>query len=334
MEDAYLNKYFGSITKSLAVVGAEGVLLTPDAGITLTQNLTEEGYQGAFDVLATVQKKNRQITTMVDRFIGQLICQYVATRDTSIEEAVSQLSLEERTGKAMKTLAKLPRMVSVLPNEAFALPNLSTMHYEAVTSFGGPKDNAEHMAEFNQDRMNLLRQISENPNPWSKAKVGMAMRDIQAKFAVPRTRGMPLSEILEFFTSVSVMLVEWEDNEFEDFGVSREETEAKWSQYREMLTAKGYLNENVAPPWLTAHEEHVDEPGNIIEAQEAEMVQGEVAVMADQPFTAVDLDPQRQDWGGEERNPTETNPMVGGFGEGEEQEAEDEPVARMTDEME
>lgn len=323
----WTQKYFGSITKSLALAGAEGVLMNFDTGVVLTQNLSEEGYQNAFSVLATVQSKNRTIATMVDRFLGQLILNYTASRDTTIEEAVSQLDLESRTGKKFKTLAKLPRMVAQLPNEAFMLPNLNTMHFEAVTSFGGPKDDVNKMEEFNNDRMKLLEKISEDPNQWTKAKVGGAMRDIQAKFSTPRRRGMSLGELMEKFIDTSVIVVDWEADDYGRAGITEEEATAKWREYRELLIEKGYLGENVRAPWQDA----VDGP---VEAPQAE--QGPLIIEAEHPVQTVDLTAPVNDWPTPEQQEAEAEDpanleAIAGIAELADQEAVDAEATQADD---
>lgn len=240
----WLSNYVGKIAPQIAPAGA--ITLNLETGVVIVNDLDEGGYKQAINTLSVLQNKNRAVTTMVDRFIGQIILHYVATRNTTVEEAIDQLDLIQLTGKQMSTILKLPRMVAALPSEAYMLPDLTTMHYETVTSYGGPKDDVEQIRSFNEDRMSLLRKISEDPSEWTRNKIGSAMREIQEKYVVKPRGGEPLSELNRKFMVMSSALIDMDDEEIqEQIGCSRAELLSRWTDLREQLIERKKLPENV-----------------------------------------------------------------------------------------
>lgn len=248
------------------------ITFNENGSIRVTGDLDDDAFKQAIGYIATSQVKNQTLSKFSDRWIGQLINQWVAERDSTVEEAISQLDLEKVTGKAKKTLSKLPRIVAVLPDEVFSLPGLTTMHYDLVTSFGGPSKDIEKMASFNNDRINLLRTISENPSQWSKGGVKAAMRDLQNKYEVINNRKESLDSIRDKFTVASIMLIELTDEEIAEHGMTRISLRDRWDDLREQLTERNCAPDNVmadsgyTPPWVL-QPRHRQPETTVIEAE-------------------------------------------------------------------
>lgn len=271
-DNAWLTKYLESCNPTFAKQGVEGISLSLDHGLKLTADMPEDGFKKAFEILSAVQKKNRSISTQVDRFIGQLILNYSATRDVPLDVAVDQLELPQITGKTTRTLTRLPRIVSILPEEAFLLPNLTTTHFEIVTAYGGPKDDVEKMGQFADERMEILRKVSANPDEWTSTKVRAAVKDLQGKFAIVNNRAKPLADLILKYVNTSALLMECDTDQLVELGVTRIEAEDHWRDLREQLLEKGYGEEKFdpetfLPPWGPQCTPPPPEQGQIIDAE-------------------------------------------------------------------
>lgn len=240
--------YFSNLQSRLTSAGVTGVQIDFEKGADIQGRHSDDEYKSALHLLSVTQQKNQIISTSIDRMIGQMILYFMAEREVTLEEAVSQLDLIEVTGKSLKTLSKLPRMVAVLPQEAFQIPNLGTMHYVTVTSFSGPKDNLEEMPKFNEDRFNLLKAVSENPSDWNRIKLTAAMREIQSRYNVKARSREPIGEVIRKFIETSVAMKEWSDEQYELFGITRVQMIDRWEQYREELTERNHCPEDVMSP--------------------------------------------------------------------------------------
>lgn len=270
IDTSWLVPYFTNLQGRLAATGVTGLQIDYDKGADIQGRHTDDEYRSVFVTLAVTQQKNQIISTAIDRMIGQMILHFMAEREVTLEDAVSQLDLVEITGKSLKTLSKLPRMVAVLPDEVFKMPNLGTMHYVTVTSFSGPTDNLEEMPKFNDDRVRLLQAVSANPSDWNRIKLTAAMREIQGRYNVKARTREPVSEIIRKFIETSVAMKEWGDEQYELFGVSRVELLDRWEQYREELTERNQCPEDVMSPdkfslpWDTGER---DEAPGVIDAE-------------------------------------------------------------------
>lgn len=224
------------------------IVIIPQVGITVNEQATDDEIRGALNGLIEIRDRNKTYQTMLDRFIGQLIVAYAARHDCEWSQAISELNLVENTGKAFKTLVKLPRIVTVLPDEAFLLPGLTTSHFDAATSFGGPKEDPERMTEFNEKRVKILEEASSNPAEYTKQWVSERMRALQSDMGVQRSRPPGLNEIRAAYEVTSLALIKWTDADYESFGVSRGELLDRWEQYRAELVDKDCLPENETDP--------------------------------------------------------------------------------------
>jgi hypothetical protein len=247
----WLATYIPNLSKAITKGGAT---IDFTQGLVIPENFSDDNYVEIISSLSGVQSKNRAVASAIDRFIGQAILDWVAAHTSTIDEAITQLDLERITGKAAKTLAKLPRMVAVLPNEAFTLPNLSTVHWETATSFGGPKDNLENLQAFNADRLALLERVSENPSVWTRSILKSHMRDLQAKYSIVSNRKRPISEVADQYNVASAMLIDLTDEELEEHHqTTRVALTDRWRDLREQLVdagkVPGSLVDGYMPPW-------------------------------------------------------------------------------------
>ena len=224
------------------------IVIIPQIGVTVNEQATDEEIKGALNGLIEIRDRNKTYQTLLDRFIGQLIVAYAARHDCEWAQAISELDLVKETGKAFKTLVKLPRIVTVLPDEAFMLPGLTTSHFDAATSFGGPKNDPEKMAEFNEKRVAILEEASTNPAEYSKQWVSEKMRALQADMGVERSRPPGLNEVRQAYEITSLALIKWTDADYEAFGITRAELLDRWEQYRADMVDKDALPENETDP--------------------------------------------------------------------------------------
>lgn len=243
-QSEWLGGYLRNLSGKLESLPA-GTRLDPVLGIVLAGSPPDESYTRSIAAFSEIQSKNKLVSAAMDRIIGQLILHFVATRKTTVEEAISQLDLVNATSKSRRTLEKLPRIVSLLPDEVFQLPGLSTMHFEAVTSFGGPKSDPESIDGFSRDRVALLREISESPSKWTKSAIHDRMREIQAKYKVESNRAERIEAIRTKFIDSSAMLLEWHDDDFTAAGLTRQQVYDYWCDWKEQLVERGVIDEEL-----------------------------------------------------------------------------------------
>lgn len=251
-----------SIAKKLSDnnnVSPQHIMILPFFGVEVTEKATDLEIEAALKGLLDVKDRNRTFMTLLDRFIGQLIVAYANRHDVEWSEAISRLNLIEHTGKAFKTLMKLPRIVTNLPDEVFALTGLTTSHFDAATSFGGPKDDPEKMAHFYDKRVEILKEAASDPNEFGKAWVSEKMRALQADLGVKPSRKAGADMMKHNFMITSLALVKWNDDDYRAFGIDRAELVDRWEEYRAELVDKDVLPENeldplqMSLPWRTSN---------------------------------------------------------------------------------
>lgn len=259
------------------------IMIMPLIGVEVTEKATDEEIENALKGLLDVKDRNRAFMTLLDRFIGQLIVAYSNRHDVEWSEAISRLNLIEHTGKAFKTLMKLPRIVTNLPDEVFALTGLTTSHFDAATSFGGPKDDPEKMAHFYDKRVEILQEAATDPNEFGKAWVSEKMRALQADLGVKPSRKAGADMMKHNFMITSLALVKWNDDDYRAFGIDRAELVDRWEEYRAELVDKDVLPENeldplqMSLPWRTSNVIEIEEqPYEPQECETAEQEDGEV----------------------------------------------------------
>lgn len=240
------------------------IKLAPLEGVIVDEKATDQDIQNAIHGLLDVKDRNRTFMTLLDRFIGQLIVHHSVRHDCEWSESINSLDLIAHTGKAFKTLMKLPRIVTNLPDEVFALPGLTTSHFDAATSFGGPKEQPEKMAEFQERRVQILKEASVDPHEFGKAWVSEKMRALQAELGVKPSRKAGADTLKLNFMVTSLALIKWNEDDYRAFGVTRGELIDYWEGYRSELVDKDVLPENeldplqMSLPWRTT---------NIVEAE-------------------------------------------------------------------
>lgn len=271
-----------SITKKLSEnnnVSPNHIMILPFFGVEVTEGATDLEIEAALKGLLDVKDRNRTFMTLLDRFIGQLIVAYSHRHDVEWSEAISRLNLIEHTGKAFKTLMKLPRIVTNLPDEVFALSGLTTSHFDAATSFGGPKDDPEKMGHFYDKRVEILKEAATDPNEFGKAWVSEKMRALQADLGVKPSRKAGADMMKHNFMVTSLALIKWNDEDYRAFGIDRAELVDRWEEYRAELVDKDVLPENeldplqMSLPWRTSNVIEVE--FQQYEPQECEAVEQE-----------------------------------------------------------
>lgn len=240
---AGVNRFNDSLNKMLE---EERIVALGEQGLILNE-ATEEGLSTAARKLLAISEINAAQRVLIDRYLGQLILAYAAMKDVSWSEAIGDMNLTEDTGRAYKSLMKLPRAVSILPDEVFHL-GLTSGHLEAATSFGGPKD-PEKLGDFNRDRVALLHKAAENPKERNKTWVAEQMRELQRQYGVAPSRA-PLGDARKNFELCSQALIEWNDEDYSTFGITRGILLDLWRGYRDELVERGILSDDSSNPDL------------------------------------------------------------------------------------
>lgn len=230
------------------------VAIDNDLGLIVKGELSDTEYSQAAGWLMASNNRFKAAKTAFDRFLGQLILHYSSVRDCSWADAISRLNLVKETSRAFKSLVKLPRIVSILPEEAFTLPNVTTTQLDVVCSYGPPEEPDKIIA-FNHGRMEILKHASENSEDTSIGNINAKMRTLQSELGVAPSRRPSVDSVKLKFMQASLMLVNWSDDDFETFGVTYHQTKDHWDEYRAELLDRGILPESdidpacFCPPW-------------------------------------------------------------------------------------
>lgn len=260
-------------------LGYSGFTVDPKAGLTISRQNPD--FKGAGAVLMSMSQSNKQQRKLIDWYIGQLIVNHSAVHDCSWSESISVLDLVRDTGREFKSIIKLPRMVTMFPDEIFNLP-ITSGHLEAASSFGGPKQ-VDDAREFNLGRLDLLRRCAEDPEERNRTWLTEKMRELQAEYKVQHDRQTPIAELRKAYEVVSQAVVEWNDEDYDTFGVTRGELMDRWQGYRDELVERGLLSDNSTDPisfslpWRTGY----DKAGQVIEAEVVDRQEDDETTEAD-----------------------------------------------------
>lgn len=116
----------------------KGVFIATDGTLTVQDQATDD------DLLETAQVLNHQrdaftkLGWLADKWTGELILAHSAKHGCTWKESIESLKLCESDGRSMRSLSRLPRIVSRLPSDVLGLP-LTTKHFDAVTEVMQPE---------------------------------------------------------------------------------------------------------------------------------------------------------------------------------------------------
>lgn len=269
----WLDQYCQRLSGEFARTTGDALAITPDRGAIMAPGATEQQYSAAFERLSNTRNTTRIVQVHMDRMVGQLICSYAAERDIDWTTAISQLNLTVKTGKALKTLVKLPRIVSVLPESIWLrCPNLAIGHFDAATSFAAPQD-VEGAISFAAAREQLLIEANENPASGGKSAIARRMRKIQEAHGVLPCRRESISDIRDKMMAASIVLLEWEPEHFESHGTTKESVLSMWTQWKEQLDERGHVDADIFAddyrlPWEGAAPQTHDVEADVIPPEE------------------------------------------------------------------
>lgn len=233
-------------TGIMKVLEDSSIIVKDSGGLMVASNATEDQVADAAQKLVAISQIHSAQKRLIDQYLGQLIITYAAMTDKSWSESISCMNLTEDTGRAFKTLMKLPRMVEQLPEEVFNL-NLTSGHLEAATSFAGPKDPSE-LGNFNKDKVAILHKAAENPVERNKTWVAEQMRELQRQYGVAPSRTAPVGDARKAYEVYSQALIEWTDEDYSTFGVTRGVLLDRWRGYRDDLIERGILADDSSNP--------------------------------------------------------------------------------------
>ena len=223
-------------------VGKESFAISLQDGIQVTASASDEEIELAIDTMNLSKAKHSSFRTMLDRWIGQLICEYAARKGTSWAEAISNLNLCEKTGMTYETIEKLPSMVTKNLPESFTLVNLTTGHFKAVAQFGGPEE-IEKKGEWMDRCHSILTHASENPEKMGRGWVEQQMRELQVEFGIKKAKRATNGGLQTSALAVADMLLNWSDDDFEIIGITRGVARDHWEQMRGELVERDIISE-------------------------------------------------------------------------------------------
>lgn len=249
---SYLNSWARNITPSLG----ENFEVDLDGGLLIRPSATDDEMASAADVLLSSSMKSKQISRVVDRFLGELINHYAIVKKCTWAEAIEALKLCETDGRAMRTLSKLPRIVERLDAETLSIPDLTTKHFDVATSFQGPSD--EHLKDkWNQGVKDILIEASELPSERGSRWMRERMKNLQVECGVNVEEKNTAADILKYIAELGYMLQRWlGDEEFERLGTERRLVVERYDQYMNDALNRGLIDSPDDPvhytlPWET-----------------------------------------------------------------------------------
>jgi hypothetical protein len=112
--------------------------------------------------------------------------------------------------------------------------------------------------------MSILKHASENPDDCTIGDINSKMKALQMELGVKPSRKPSADSIKLNFMKTSLMLVNWTDEDYKSFGVTKVETLGWWDNYRADLVSRGVLPEDeldpavFCPPWKSTPEIEVE----------------------------------------------------------------------------
>lgn len=253
------------------------VSLTLDDGLTLSKDATEEDIKVIVRKVFSYKHQLDQYRTIIDRFLGQLICEYAARTGKTWAESISDLNLAgpgSITGLNYRVVEKLPRMVSRNLPESFTLPGLKTGHFDAISSFSEPEDPARK-SEWRDRCHQILEQAAEKPAERGRGWVCENMRELQKEFGIAPKRPEAVTRLLPKVAEVAQMLSDWTEADFAELealkgierGQIRDWLDAQYHDLSERGVIKPVTPEDFVPPWFnpsapTIENENTEENGD------------------------------------------------------------------------
>lgn len=228
--------------------------LDVDGGLGIA-DATEEELIKAGSTLMHSKNKTSQIGRVVDRFLGDLINHYSIVHDCTWAEAIEKLNLEQEDGRSMRTLSKLPRIVSRLDPETLRIPDLTTKHFDCATSYEEPTDS-DNRKKWKEGVKDILVEASLNPTERGSRWMGERMRELQQKCGVKVDAPKPEKDLLRHIVEVAYVLQKWSPSDFEDRGVERQKAVDFFESYVNEALNRSLFNNPDDPvhfkfPWET-----------------------------------------------------------------------------------
>lgn len=227
-----------------------------DGGLYVREAATDDEMANAAGVLLSSSAKTKQVSRVVDRFLGELINHYAIVKKCTWAEAIEALRLCETDGRAMRTLSKLPRIVERLDAEVLSIPDLTTKHFDVATSFQAPKDE-RYMDRWNQGVKDILIEASECPEERGAKWVRGRMKNLQVECGVQVEEKNTASDLLKYIAELGFMLNRWlGDEEFTRLGTARTLVSERYDQYMNDALNRGLIDSPDDPvhymlPWET-----------------------------------------------------------------------------------
>lgn len=248
--------YLASWARSIGPNLGPNIEVDLDGGLLIKSAASDEEMATAADILLSAAVKSRQIGRVIDRFLGELISHYAIVKECTWAEAIEALQLCETDGRAMRTLSKLPRIVSRLDAETLSIPDLSTKHFDVATSFQKPSD--ERMTDrWNEGVKGILIEASESPSERGSRWMREQMKKLQVECGMNVEGKDTATDILKYIAELGYMLQRWlGEDEFERLGTSRRLVAERYDQYVNEALNKGLIDSPDDPvhyqlPWET-----------------------------------------------------------------------------------
>lgn len=191
--------------------------------------------------LGQLSKEVDKTSATVQLSIGRVILDYVARRKgCSVEQAISELELDQATGRDWRTVAKWARIIEVLSEEEIH-EHLTASQLYAAASVAPPKDPKE-IIEFRRARKELLERAAENPNFFGYRRIEGALKDFALGFKTARKTIRRSSDTEVLRRSVLVMwLCNFSDEDLKRMMVDKSTLHGLKAEAENVLYERGLL---------------------------------------------------------------------------------------------
>ncbi len=206
-------------TDASSALGTE-FIVDVDGGLIIDPDTDDEALKRAAGSLLASRTRSSQIIRVVDRMLGNLILHHSLKNKVSWAESIEMLELCKTDGRSMRSLSRLPRIVSRLDAEILMLPDLTTKHFDQATAFQAPEDPVERK-EWNEKVKDILIEASLDPTERGSSWVSEKMKGLQKEMGIDTGRPEPTGDVLKNIAILSYILNKWTEEDFDTRGIKR-----------------------------------------------------------------------------------------------------------------
>ena len=198
----------------------EGITIDVDGGLEIGGDVDNETLKDAATKLLQSRDRSGQVVRVIDRLLGNLIHHHSLMNKISWAESIEQLELCQSDGRSMRSLSRLPRIVSRLDAEVLMLPDLTTKHFDQATAFKEPEDPTERK-EWKEKVREILIEASEDPTERGSSWVTEKMKALQKEMGIDTGRDAPSGDVLRHIATLSYIKDKWTQEDYDNRGIQR-----------------------------------------------------------------------------------------------------------------